>query len=734
MIVKIVTISSLTVLALELLLVMVSVISKLKNRPQLITFLRGFKKGKCAIIYVTAIPLYCIGHIYSGHRFIDALFGSIDEIIGLVVLNYDTKNIEKLMKADDLYNFAIYFCFFLVTLNALMLTISLTHQHIWCGIQTFKATRIKKDKLFIFGNSPENVSIYLSDKKRNKVIIDDISDKGSADFYMKRISFISTRSPDVLIPKLFRLIRKFDKEYIVVINTGSDEKNIGLCREVIENINSIPEKMKKRLFVKTKIYVFGDPRYEAIYEGIVADGSGCIHYVNKYKKIAMDFIDKYPLSKFLDEGQVDYETSLIKDDVDINVTFVGFGKTAQQLFLTSVANNQFLKKGESDPTLKKVKYFIFDKEQAENNKNLNHNYYRYKYECSELDLEEYLPLPTLPAEETYCILDVNDHSFYNRIRSIVTRSTKDANFVVIAFGSDLENIDMAQKLIGKRREWGVDNLVIFVKVRSWYDEQAILENEGCYFIGNEKDVVYNVDKIISDHIFNMAQMRNEIYSLEYDITQNPGISVDTEYIEKKYDDARRNWYLAKTQTERESNLYCCLSLRSKLNLMGLDYCERRDDDDTGLSREEYLKIYAGDDIPDTTKYSVTADGKPIVYYPLDYKPSRRRIMAIHEHQRWNSFMISKGMIPSSRQQITSEKTVDKEGRERYTNGKNYAVRRHGNLTTFDGLEEFRRILAVRDNTTEAEKDVIKYDYQLLDDAHWLLQSNGYKIIKNVKLR
>ena len=26
-------------------------------------------------------------------------------------------------------------------------------------------------------------------------------------------------------------------------------------------------------------------------------------------------------------------------------------------------------------------------------------------------------------------------------------------------------------------------------------------------------------------------------------------------------------------------------------------------------------------------------------------------------------------------------------------------------------------------------DVIKYDYQLLDDAYWLLNSNGYKIIR-----
>ena len=49
---------------------------------------------------------------------------------------------------------------------------------------------------------------------------------------------------------------------------------------------------------------------------------GCVTYINKYQKIAMDFIDKYPLTLFMDCKQIDYETSLVKDDVDINVTLI----------------------------------------------------------------------------------------------------------------------------------------------------------------------------------------------------------------------------------------------------------------------------------------------------------------------------------------------------------------------------------------------------------------------------
>ena len=132
-------------------------------------------------------------------------------------------------------------------------------------------------------------------------------------------------------------------------------------------------------------------------------------------------------------------------------------------------------------------------------------------------------------------------------------------------------------------------------------------------------------------------------------------------------------------------------------------------------------------------------------------------------------MISKGTVPSNLYQIYA----DHNGRK-FTNGKSYRERRHGNLTTFEGLVEFRRLLANRKEIImkkkqmiarqekidikevvideraeieasleneaykkflnmpsryEQEFDVIKYDYQLLDDAFWLLNKNGYKIIQ-----
>ena len=735
---SIVTVSCLVILVLELAYLIVSFINK--TRSQRIEFLRSFKKGKGAVIYITAIPLYFIGIWYAqqiadkpNNDALEAFFKAMNKIVSVVVMRYDTDSIKALMNDYGLYKFTVYFCFILIAVNAVILTLSITHQYLWAAHAEYKVMHRRADKLFIFGNNSASTAIYRSDKHRDKVIVDDISAKDGEKLYMNRVAYISTHSQKEQIAKMLGLVEELDRECIFIINTGDDEKNIMLCNTVAGIIEKASDELKSRMFLGTKVFVFGDPRYEAIYEDIVSGGYGCIHYINKYKEIAMDFIDKYPFSKFMDEKQIDYTTSLIKDGVDINVILIGFGKTNRQLFLTSVANNQFLTAGEGDPELKKVRYHIFDKDKAENNKNLNHSYYRYRNECSDFDPKDYLPLPAEPAWDDFKQLDINDPKFYKEIRSIVTAGKKDVNFAVIAFGTDLENMDMAQKLIGKRKEWGIDNLVIFVKVRSHRKEQTVIEDEGCYFIGHENDVVYNIDKILGDRIYRMAQMRNEVYDLEYGITHSEGVNVDEEYIRKNRDISHRNWYLSKSQMERDSSLYCCLSLRSKLNLMGLDYCEIGANDLPALSEEEYLDIYAGFDMPNVNAYDATANGKKIVNYTLHFPASRRRNMAVHEHQRWNSFMISKGIVPSSREQIASECITKKDGKVRFTNGKNYALRRHGNITTFEGLEEFRRIVSARDKCSELETDVIKYDYQLLDDAYWLLTANGYKIIKNEKL-
>ncbi|MBQ7387743.1 MAG: hypothetical protein IJW03_06220, partial [Clostridia bacterium] len=61
--INIVTSICLAALIAEVLFVILSTV--IKKRADRIEFLRGFKRGECVVIYLTALPLYVIGHLYA---------------------------------------------------------------------------------------------------------------------------------------------------------------------------------------------------------------------------------------------------------------------------------------------------------------------------------------------------------------------------------------------------------------------------------------------------------------------------------------------------------------------------------------------------------------------------------------------------------------------------------------------------------------------------------------------
>lgn len=724
--INIITAICFALLTIEVIYVFINII--VKKRSERIAFIRSFKKGKCIAIFLVSIPLFCLGYVYSGINIFESILAAISHVIGLVVLKFGLDDIPSLINANPFYKITVYYCCVLVTINAILFTLSFVGQYLWQWIQVLKIKFTSKDKLYIFGYNQNSLLIYKSDRSHMCAIVDDISKDNCSAMYADKIRFITCHKFDSVVENVFKSVSKKDSKITIIINTENDENNIQLGRLFVKKIKQADEPLQAQLFEKLDIHIFGDSRYEAIYEEIVSDSLGCVHYKNKYRMIAMNFINNYPLTKFMDGRHIDYATSLLRPNVDVNVCMVGFGKPNQQIFLTSVANNQFLTPTKNGVGLKQVNYHIFDKSYAENNKGLNHSYYRFRNECTEMDADTYLPLPELPAYEEYYHIDINEPVFYNKIREILMAKNTDVNFIIVSFESDLENIDMAQKLIAKSKEWSVDNLTIFVRVRTTHGLKSLFAGKSVYYIGNEEESVYNISEITADDIFKMAQMRNEIYDLEYKITSDKDFVLNEVSIKKNRIQAKKNWFVIKSQLERESSLYCCLSLRSKLNLMGLDYCKVDDNNLPALSENEYLSIYAVDDLPDTQTYDLEVDDKKVVKYTLSFPESKRKNLAVLEHLRWNSFMISKGMIPASKEQILNEKSI-RNDKLSYTNGKNYGLRRHGNLTTFEGLVEFRKMVSARDNKDEIECDVIKYDYQLLDDAYWLLTKNGYKIVE-----
>lgn len=696
-----------------------------QGRKERIRYVRQFKKGKGAMIYVVVIPLLIIGKLYDGARFLDAFFEAIPESLSLIVLKFSFDSVGGLMGALPVFAIAVYIAFFLIIVNALLLTFSLFQQQIWTMRQKLRWQKTKRERLLLIGYNQENLSIYASEKKRVGAIVGDIPKAEKERLYIGNVGFVSTKRPTELLEKALEnaLSEEERGAVVAIVNTFDDQTNVSICRKIIEKIEKCctDERAFLRFFRRFRVFVYGDGKFEAIYTDIEDKSKGCITYINKYRQIATDFVDRYPFTRFMGEKQIDKDTFLVSPAIDINALMIGFGKTNRQLFLTSVANNQFLQKQNGEIVLKKVNYYVFDHANSRNEKNLNHSYYRFAEELKEADVNAYLPLPSEPAnDEFYFRLDVNDPVFYASVREVVGKNPDDVNYIIVAYGDDLENLDMAQKLLEKKREWEVQNLVLFVKVRAALAKHTLFDKPDCYPFGVEKECVYDIERITNDRLSAMAKLRNRLYALEYRLSSGEK-NIDAREV---FETADLQWYTQKTQAERESNVYACLSLRSKLNLMGLDY-KKITEAGEGLTEAEYLDIYAADD---PLKYRQTADGRKAVEYTLDFPDSNRKTMAIQEHYRWNSYMISKGFVPATKERILTE-TTEKKGKTAFTNGKNYKLRTHGNLTTWDGLAEFRRILAERDGVNEAQTDVMKYDYQALDDAYRLLFEGGYKIVR-----
>ncbi|MDE7164389.1 MAG: hypothetical protein K2O04_03095 [Clostridiales bacterium] len=693
------------------------------NRSGKIEFIKNFKKGKCAIIYVVAVPLYIMAALYANKSILYAIFYSISTAVQLVVVKFDVS--PALISDNVFFAVALYVCLTLVVLNAIMITASVLHQWIWKNHRLFWFSRKKENKCIIVGNTDRGIAVYRS-CNQPKLIIDCMSASEREKLYIQGTTYHSCVREERLFDWLDKELKsqvkrlsKHGKKAVVIMNGDDDEVNLRRCGMLLKIIDTMGDDVATGV----EIYAFGNREYEDIYGKYEDMSKGCLHYVNEYRQIAIDFIDRYPFTEYMDETHIDYTTGLLRPQTEINVALIGFGRTNQQIFLSSVENNRFLSTDKNGRVAEKqVRYHVFDKSHEDMYKSLNSNYFRYRHEFlaegSAVDASDYLPLPPVPSLDDYYNVDINDTDFFRSLENALSFKSQTVNYVIVSIGADYAGIDVANKITARLKERDARNTHVFVRIRDdkiLDSSNIFLYDDMCTPFGANKAVAYNYSNIIREKFAEMAIMRNFVYDIEHDMKHS---RVTAEEVQT----SRHKWYVKLTSIERDSNMYACLGLRQKLHLMGLDYCAAGDDK-TGLSEDEYFSRYAKNDMPD---FVLDNNGQKVaVRYPIEYKPSLRANLAIQEHCRWNAFMFAKGFMPASKDSILNE--VD--GGGKHTNGKNIAKRRHGCLTTFVGLIDFRKMIAKRDGVVEADRDVIKYDYQLLDSAWWLLNNNGYKIFE-----
>lgn len=695
------------------------------RRKERIAYVKNFKKGKCAVIYLVALPLFWMENAAT-KKLPALLFLTIEDAAGLIGMKFKINT--SLAETNGFFAFSLYFCYALVLANAAMFAVSLFAETVWRARRFSRFQRRPGDKNVIVGDGEGALSLALSCPS-DVLVTAPLSRERQDTFYAANVPYQSVRAADLpdkteeLLQKL--LSGKNAGKIRVFLMLESEKENLLFAERVLRFI----EKNGEALYDRMTFYVFGRQERERLYAEFEERGHGLVRFVDRYTQAAEDFADRFPLTRFMNEKQIDREKFLLRPDVGIHVNLIGFGKMNRKLFLTLVGLQAFFTEDKDGKTVPvPVVYHIFDNGNPGVNLALNHTYFRYRTEFLDektgtpRDGFDYLPLPERTEEHVFHSMDIGEPSFFEALKNAVGMGENDVNYTVVSLGDEFSNLETLKTLREKFSALGVPNTQFFASVR----DEAIAGKdaffgENVHFFGSEKSF-YRFDRIVDAPRTEMAILESLAYNAEKSLAPEKISAKDLEGF-------RRLWYGGTSRTDRESNLCAALSLRVKLHMMGLDYVPQSAPGDA-LGEEEYIKILGAGDPPDVR---AGEDGVRYVVYPATFVPSGRKNLAVAEHGRWCAFQLSHGYVPATKEAILSEKRPD----GKFSNGKNTVAKTHGNITSFDGLYEFREMIYSRDREVFAAKgktdisaaDVIKYDYQLADGAYHLLTATGNKIVK-----
>ncbi len=692
------------------------------SRLERCNLLKNYKKGKFASIFVAAFPLYLAAYIGKQSSVLRILIDSFKSTLQVVALSFDLDALEPMAKSSLLFHIAIALCAVLAVINAFLLSASILFRRAFNNRVLSRIKRSRRDVCVLVGFNEKGRSILSSiDVKKQKmdvlVLSSSLSDEDKELIYAARGAYKSfdgdiTSALDKLCDGAGRGFTQRHCDVILLAN--SDEDNLRHGFSVAKMSEKLGDKLG--LISERKVgidaYLFSQNANETVYERISKKSHGTVHCMNKYQMLSCDFAMEYPITEFIPH-LIDKKHAALKENSDVKIIMVGFGKMNRQLFRIYTQNNQCMIMENGRAVEKPLKYVIFDKKKAYDESSFNHTYLHYRNWKKDIgEADDYFELPPEPADVDFREEDINSAKFPILIEKSLSNNEKSFNMVVVSLGDDRDALDIAEKLAVNVRESEADkNTVVFVRIRN---SALLRELKNDVFndvpiipFGDELSL-YTYDKIVNPAAESMAKDRHLCYSVE---------SRDADKSEEELRREAINTWLFKWETiQRNSNIYAILSLRMRLQLLGYDYVPlshpARD------ASKDFLKDYTeGNPI---VYRNETVNGKRIINYRVKYREegSPRSILAQTEHSRWNAYHICNGFVPASKTEYLNE-----------TKSELIRRRRHINLTTFKGLDDYDRWRTQPETPPEKRPDVIFYDYQLMDDAVWMLGRNGYKIIK-----
>ena len=480
-----------------------------------------------------------------------------------------------------------------------------------------------------------------------------------------------------------QLVGKGNQDVILVSLLTKDRDVMTLVEKLNRHYQQYPTSQLKAFIL------YEDKQHLPVYESFSQERHK-MRFFSYHQLIAQQLILEYPLTSFLPKQLIDTEKATL-NEVTIQYHLLGFGPTNLEIYRHLFITNQFPPKASK----------FFGKEITNYNKpTIEYNIYRDpsnslitvpKFSSPMTSKKDYLPPPPISVATEEISTTFHDASFVSLFDKYIKKSDP-YHVLIIAFDDDVTNLRVLQQVLTYLIEKRLQHYHLFVQItnRDYVQTSQLFKQKNVIAFG------------FGDYGYSLNQITNPIFTKiasQIQSTLNPAVPFD-----------------ALVSEEKESLLYEAISLRFKLNLMGLDLAVQT----RGLTEANFFKRYDQDEQAAFHRSHPRAknDADLNRYKPVAKK--LRNLLARQEHLRWTANQITKGYIPMSLEEMVATKSyVD------------HQVKKDARLTSFEGLFDLHEALVHQLSYTFSQADAIYPFFHTMDHLYDILKNTPFQVVDKI---
>jgi hypothetical protein len=487
---------------------------------------------------------------------------------------------------------------------------------------------------------------------------------------------------DIQYQSIDHLFKARQHEGVLISLMTKDEDVLSLVEQLNRYYQDHPE-------TKLITYImYANKQHLPMYESFTQQKQR-IQFFSYHQLIAQQLVLEYPLTTLIPSRFLNSEKATLVD-VTIKYHLFGFGETNQEIYQHLFVTNQ-LPPSISSFFGKEIKHYENHPVQYHIYRDRHHPYLPLPEIITSSSNKDYLPLPPLSATTKWSLTSF-DQPDYLQIFSDAVTPKDDMHLLVIAFDHDVTNLRVLQQTLDWINQKRLTDYKVFVQItnRDYIRSSHLFKQPHVIPFG------------FGDYAFSLHQIMNPVFSkiaAHIQATLNPLVP----FHELLWQD-------------KETLLYEAISLRFKLNLIGLDLAVGT----RGITEEKFFKRY------DAFEESRFHQSHPRAKNDADlnrYKPvakKKRNLLARQEHLRWSAYKIVRGYSPMSFTDMIKLKAHQDD-----------MTKKDGRLTSFEGLFDLHHYLHTKLNYPFADADFIYPFFHTLDHLFTILKGTPYQVVDTV---